>query len=77
MKKIFAIAAILTSLMLFGCKGEEPKQPSTTESTTTTMKSSTTTTPVQGEQDMEKTTETEEVIEKTIETQPAPVEAQK
>lgn len=59
MKKIFAIAAMLTSLMLFGCKGEEPKQPAT-ESTTQTMES-TTTAPDEnkGEQAMETTTETQ------------------
>ncbi len=77
MKKIFAIA-MLTSLMLFGCKSEAPKQPPVKESTTQTMKSTTTTAPVQnkGEQAMEKKTETK-VMEKTIETQPAPAETQK
>ncbi|MBA3008204.1 MAG: hypothetical protein KJ900_09945 [Proteobacteria bacterium] len=75
MKNFFAIAAMLASLMLFGCKSEEPKQPAT-ESTTKTMESSTTTAPAEnkGEQVMEKTTET-----KTTETHevPAPAETQK
>ncbi len=71
MKKIFAIA-MLSSLMLFGCKSEEPKQ--ATESTTKTMESSTSTTP--GGEAVEKKTETK-VMEKTTETQPAPAEAQK
>jgi hypothetical protein len=72
MKKIFAIA-MLASLMLFGCKSEEPKQPPAKETTTQTMKSSTTTAPAEkkGEEAMEKTTETK-VMEKTTETQPAP-----
>ncbi len=76
MKKIFAIA-MLSSLMLFGCKSEEPKQ--ATESTTKTMESSTSTTPVEnkGGGAMEKTTEETKVMEKTTETQPAPAEAQK
>jgi len=68
MKKIFAIA-MLASLMLFGCKSEEPKQAA--ESSTKT-ESSTTTTP----EGTAKTTETK-VMEKTTETQTAPPEAQK
>lgn len=69
MKKIFAIS-MLASLMLFGCKSEEPKQ--ATESSTKTIESSTTTAP----EGTAKTTETK-VMEKTTETQTAPAEAQK
>ncbi len=72
MKKIFATAIILTSLMLFGCKTEEPKPPAGTETTTETMQS-TTTTPAT--EQPAGTTQTEETNRTT--TQPAPTDTQR